>query len=253
MRGVFVTGTDTNCGKTEISLALMAAWQTRGARVLGMKPVACGCDPSPQGPRNADALRLLAQGSAAAPYDLVNPYAFSPPIAPHIAAARAGVEITLDPIVGAYRALSAGCDLLVVEGVGGWRVPLSSTLSVNDIPTALDLPVILVVGLKLGCLNHALLTAESIRAQGRPLAGWIANGIDPELQAGDENIATLAALLDAPCLGVIPWLERPVPEALAGFLHFEFLERPDGANDAAWPWIPASWRKGRTHSVGTGQ
>jgi dethiobiotin synthetase len=235
MRGVFVTGTDTNCGKTEISLALMAAWQARGARVLGMKPVASGCHPSPQGPYNADALRLLAQGSTAAPYHLVNPYAFVPPIAPHIAAGRVGVEIMLEPIVGAYRALSAGCDLVVVEGVGGWRVPLSPTLSVNDIPKALDLPVILVVGLTLGCLNHALLTAESIRAQGSPLAGWVGNGIDPELQAGDENIATLAALLDAPCLGVIPWLERPVPEALAGFLHPEWLERPDRASGDAWP------------------
>jgi dethiobiotin synthetase len=242
MRGIFVTGTDTHCGKTEISLALMAARQARGARVLGMKPIASGCDPSPQGPRNADALRLLAQGSTAAPYHLVNPYAFGPPIAPHIAAGRAGVEITLDPIIDAYRALSTGCDLLVVEGVGGWRVPLSPTLSVNDIPKALDLPVILVVGLKLGCLNHALLTAESIRALGSPLAGWVGNGIDPELQAGDENIATLAALLGAPCLGIIPWLARPVPEALAGFLHSELLELPDGAGGAAGPWLPASCR-----------
>ncbi len=238
MRGVFVTGTDTNCGKTAISLALMAARQARGARVLGMKPVASGCDPSPQGPRNADALRLLAQSSAAAPYHLVNPYAFVPPIAPHLAAARAGVEIRLDTIVSAYRALSAGCDLVVVEGVGGWRVPLSPTLSVSDIPRALDLPVILVVGLKLGCLNHALLTADSIRAQGSALAGWVGNGIDPELQAGEENRATLAARLDAPCLGVIPWLQRPVPDALAGLLHPAWLERSGGTSGAAYPGMP---------------
>ncbi|WP_295580469.1 dethiobiotin synthase [uncultured Lamprocystis sp.] len=224
MRGVFVTGTDTHCGKTEISLALMAARQARGVRVLGMKPVASGCDPSPQGPRNADALRLQTQGSIAAPYDLINPYAFIPPIAPHIAARRAGVEIRLDTIADAYRALSAACDLVIVEGVGGWRVPLSPTLSVSDLPKALALPVILVVGLKLGCLNHALLTAESIRAKGSPLAGWVGNRIDPELQAGAENLATLAARLDAPCLGVIPWREAPVPDALAGLLHPEWLE-----------------------------
>ena len=157
MSGVFVTGTDTDCGKTEVSLGLMAAWQARGERVLGMKPVATGCDPSPEGPRNADARRLQAQGSSVVPYGLVNPYAFVPPIAPHIAAGQAGVEILIAEIVGAYRALAAESDLVVVEGVGGWRVPLSASLFVSDIPKALGLPVILVVGLKLGCLNHALL------------------------------------------------------------------------------------------------
>ncbi|WP_295387538.1 dethiobiotin synthase [uncultured Thiodictyon sp.] len=219
MSGVFITGTDTDCGKTTVSLGLMAAWQARGERVLGMKPVASGCDLSPSGLRNADALRLQGQGSHAAPYELINPYAFAPPIAPHIAARQAGIEITAEPIARAYRALAAQCDRLVVEGVGGWRVPLSPRLSGSDLPGVLDLPVILVVRLKLGCINHALLTAESIRARGCTLAGWIGNGIDPGMQAGEENLATLGELIEAPCLGVIPSLEHPTPECLARLLR----------------------------------
>ncbi len=225
MSGVFVTGTDTDCGKTLISLGLMAAWQARGERVLGMKPVATGCGPSPAGLRNGDALRLQAQGSALAPYELVNPYAFAPPIAPHLAAARAGMEIALPPIASAYRALAAESDRVVVEGVGGWRVPLSARLSVSDLPLALRLPVLLVVGVKLGCLNHALLTMESIGAQGSRLAGWVANTIDPHMQASEENLATLTALLQAPCLGIVPWLPRPVPAQLADYLDPELLAR----------------------------
>ena len=237
MTGVFVTGTDTDCGKTEIGLGLMAAWQARGRRVLGMKPVATGCERTPAGLRNRDALRLLAQGSAEAPYGLVNPYAFEPPIAPHIAAGHAGVTIALEPIASAYRALAAECDLVVVEGVGGWRVPLGSNLSVSDLPKALDLPVILVVGIRLGCLNQALLSAESIRAQGCHLAGWVANGIDPAMQAGDENLATLAALMGAPCIGVLPWLDSPEPTDVAGHLHPELFDLP--------PQVPRPRVKGR--------
>jgi dethiobiotin synthetase len=229
MKGIFVTGTDTDCGKTEVSLGLMAAWQRRGLRTLGMKPVATGCKRGPSGLQNADALRLQAQGSTQAPYGLVNPYAFEPPIAPHIAAGQAGVEIQLGAIAGAYRTLAAESDRVVVEGVGGWRVPLSTSLSVNDLPPALKLPVLMVVGLRLGCLNHALLTAESIRAHGAHLAGWVANRIDPRMQAGDANLATLAALLGAPCVGVIPWLTAPEPRELAGYLNPELLALPPKA------------------------
>jgi len=223
MSGVFITGTDTDCGKTTISLGLMAAWQARGLRVLGMKPVATGCDPSPAGLRNRDALRLQAQGSSDAPYPLINPYAFAPPIAPQLAADRAGVAIAPGPIADAYRALAATADRVVVEGVGGWRVPLGPGLWLGDLARLLELPVILVVGLKLGCLNHALLSAESIRAQGHRLAGWIGNGIDPGLSARDENIATLAALIEAPCLGIVPWLHQPAAATLAGMLRLESL------------------------------
>jgi dethiobiotin synthetase len=224
--GIFITGTDTDCGKTEVALGLMAAWQSRGLRILGMKPVATGCTPEPAGPQNADALRLQVQGSSRAPYGLVNPYAFEPPIAPHIAAGLAGVEIELGPIAGAYRTLASESDLVVVEGVGGWRVPLSATLSVSDLPTAMNLPVLLVIGLRLGCLNHALLTAESIRAQGTQLAGWVANGIDPGMLESDANLATLAALLGSPCIGVVPWLSPPEPSELAGYLNPELLAWP---------------------------
>lgn len=229
MRGIFVTGTDTDCGKTEVSLGLMAAWQRRGLRTLGMKPVATGCERRPDGVQNRDALRLQAQGSSQAPYGLVNPYAFEPPIAPHIAAGQAGVAIELGVIAGAYRALAAESDRVVVEGIGGWRVPLSTHLSVSDLPGALQLPVLLVVGLRLGCLNHALLTAESIRVHGAHLAGWVANGIDPQMLESDANLATLAALLGSPCVGVVPWLNPPGSQELSGFLNPELLAWPQDA------------------------
>jgi dethiobiotin synthetase len=226
MKALFVTGTDTGCGKTEVSLGLMAAWQARGLRVLGMKPVATGGSDDPAGLRNDDALRLLAQGGAEVPYGLINPNVFAPAIAPHIAAGEAGNEIELAPIASAFRALCAETDRLVVEGVGGWRVPLSASLSVSDIPKALGLPVLLVVGMRLGCLNHAQLTWESIRAQGCHLAGWVANGIDPQMQAGDANLATLAALMGAPCIGVIPWQPDRTPESTAALLDPDAIDWP---------------------------
>lgn len=224
MHGLFVTGTDTGCGKTEISLGLMAAMQATGQSVLGMKPVASGCARSPNGLRNNDAVRLRAQGSTEAPYGLVNPYAFEPAIAPHIAAGESGVEIRIPNIEQAYRTLAGEADQVIVEGVGGWRVPLGPKLFVSDIPKALGLPVILVVGLKLGCINHALLTVESIQSTGGVLVGWVANQVDPTMLSRDANLATLAALIDAPCLGVLPWLEEPTPSELAGYLHPELVD-----------------------------
>jgi len=218
MKGVFVTGTDTDCGKTEIGLALMAALQDRGLDVLGMKPVASGCERTAEGLRNEDARRLRAQGSREMPYVQINPYAFEPPIAPHIAAGRAGVDIELDVVRESVQQLSTKSDFLLVEGVGGWRVPLGPSLSVSDLPLALDLPVILVCGIKLGCINHGLLTAECIRSSGARLAGWVANQIDPDMLARDENLATLAALLGAPCLGVVPWMASPDPRSIATHL-----------------------------------
>ncbi len=226
MKALFVTGTDTGCGKTEVSLGLMVAWQARGLRALGMKPVASGGDQGPSGLRNDDALRLRAQGGGSVPYGLINPYVFAPPIAPHIAAGEAGIEIELSPIASAFRALAAESDRLVVEGVGGWRVPLSASLSVSDIPKALGLPVLLVVGMRLGCLNHARLTWESIRAQGCHLAGWVANGIDPEMRASDANLATLAALMGAPCIGVLPWQPDRTPQATGALLDPDAIDWP---------------------------
>ena len=221
MSGFFITGTDTGCGKTEITLGLMAALQARGHRVLGMKPVASGCDRHPEGLRNADAERIRAQGTHAVPYALVNPYAFLPPIAPHVAAEQAGASIELDRIRAVHTELTRQADWVLVEGVGGWRVPLGPDGFVGDIPRTLDLPVILVVGLKLGCLNHALLTAESIQSSGLELAGWIANQVDPDMPALEANLETLQTLIQAPCLGVVPWMAEPDPQAIAACVQLD--------------------------------
>jgi dethiobiotin synthetase len=227
MSGFFVTGTDTGCGKTEITLGLMAALQRRGMRVLGMKPVASGCIHTASGLHNEDAMRLRAAGSAEMPYDWINPYAFEPPIAPHIAAAEAGIAIDLATIERAYARLARNADRVLVEGVGGWRVPLGPERSVGDIPVALDLPVILVVGLRLGCINHALLTADSIQWTGGRLVGWIGNQIDPDMAYREANLATLTERLTARCLGVIPWLQQPAPEIVGAHLHLKRIDRPD--------------------------
>ncbi|NEX23000.1 dethiobiotin synthase [Thiorhodococcus mannitoliphagus] len=222
--GVFVTGTDTGCGKTEITLGLMSALQSRGLRILGMKPVATGCEQDAEGLRNADAEQIRAQGSCDAPYGVVNPFAFSPPIAPHIAAGEAGVAISTTTMVTAFQSLRGEAEFVVVEGVGGWRVPLGPELWLGDIPKALDLPVILVVGLKLGCLNHAILTVESIQSAGVKLAGWIANQVEPAMLERDANLATLGALIQAPCIGTIPWLDRPAPAEIAAHLRLAQLD-----------------------------
>jgi dethiobiotin synthetase len=232
MKGVFVTGTDTDCGKTEVGLGVMVALKRRGLRVLGMKPIASGCERTADGLRNEDALRLQAEGSLEVDYDLVNPYCFEPPIAPHIAAGRAGLEIELEVIRDRAHKLAAQADFLVVEGVGGWRVPLGPALSVSDLPLSLGLPVVLVVGLKLGCINHSLLTAESVRATGNRLIGWIANQMEPNMRARDENLATLAALLGVPCLGVVPWQTSPDPRRVADILTLNGLVKPDPHGDS---------------------
>jgi dethiobiotin synthetase len=211
----FITGTDTGVGKTEVALALMAALQARGMRVAGMKPVAAGGITTPAGLRNDDAVRLQHQSSVSAAYELVNPYVFAAPIAPHLAAAAAGVVIDIDHIKRCYAALAAQSDALVVEGAGGWRAPLDEGRSMADLVVALELPVILVVGLRLGCLNHALLTAEAIARCGIRLAGWVANGIDPGFAYHVENVAYLERHLCAPLLGVIPCHEQAPPEAAA--------------------------------------
>jgi len=223
MSGLFVTGTDTGVGKTEVTLGLMAGLQQRGLTVLGMKPVASDGRVGDQGVRCEDALRIQARASVPMDYDTVNPYAFEPAIAPHVAAGRAGVEIELGRIRESYRALAARADHVIVEGVGGWRVPLGPCLAVDDLPGALDLPVVLVVGLRLGCLNHSLLTVESILDRGLSLAGWVANLLDPDMSALDENIATLAALIEAPNLGTVPWLDGPDPDLVAMHLNLDPL------------------------------
>lgn len=206
MAGYFVTGTDTGVGKTVISLGLMQLLQDQGLRVVGMKPVASGCERTSDGLRNTDALRLQHQSSDMPDYAMVNPYAFEPPIAPHIAAAQAGISIDLETLQKNYQSLSENADRVIVEGVGGWQVPLSKKASMTDFARLLELPVILVVGIRLGCLNHALLTARAIAADGLRLAGWVANTLPPVSAAMDENISSLKSMINAPLLGVLPAL-----------------------------------------------
>ncbi|MBO9661958.1 dethiobiotin synthase [Dokdonella sp.] len=217
-RGVFVTGTDTGIGKTYASVALLASLRARGLRAVGMKPVASGCRVTPQGLRNEDTEALIAASEPAPTYADGNPYAFEPAIAPHIAAREAGVEIELAPLRAAYARLARSADRVVVEGVGGWLAPLSETLMQADLARALELPVILVVGLRLGCLNHALLSARAIRADGCTLLGWIANHIDPHMARAEENLATLRARLAAPLLGVLDHGEDRRDTALSAVL-----------------------------------
>jgi len=216
--GFFVTGTDTGVGKTLVACALLRAYAGRGLRAVGMKPVAAGAVPTAQGLRNEDVESLVAAGNVIAPREHVNPYCFGLPIAPHIAAAQAGVTIESGRIQLAYRALAELADVVIVEGAGGFRVPLGPGLDTAQLAARLALPVVLVVGVRLGCLNHALLTADAIAARGLTLAGWVANHVDPDMIAADENIQTLGALIAAPLIARVAHGARPDPAALAGAL-----------------------------------
>ena len=208
-RGYFVTGTDTGVGKTLIAAALVRRFRGRGLRVAGMKPVASGSLETAGGLVNEDALILQREGSKRWPYATVNPLTYRPAIAPHVAAAAAGRPIDFDLIAGRFAELASDSDLVVVEGAGGWRVPLHGRRTIASLAAHLGLPVVLVVGMRLGCLNHAFLTAEAIERDGLRLAGWVANGIDPAFECRDENFATLQDWLPAPCLGEVPALSPP--------------------------------------------
>ena len=215
-RDFFVTGTDTGVGKTLVTAALLRRLRESGVTVAGMKPVAAGVVAGPEGPANPDALLLQAESSVRHPYALVNPWLFEPAIAPHIAAAEAGVVIDTDRIVEALEILRASADVVLAEGAGGFLVPIDSRRSFAELPGLLGMDVLLVVGLRLGCLNHALLTVDAIAARGYRLAGWVGNCIDPAFARRDANIATLTEMIAAPCLGIVPWLPDPgVGEAAA--------------------------------------
>lgn len=224
-RGVFVAGTDTGVGKTLVAAALLHQAAASGLRCAGVKPVAAGCER--QGGRwvNEDALLLQAAATLPLDYAEVNPVALVPAIAPHIAAAQAGIALDAAALAAAVEQVRArNADLLVVEGAGGWLVPLSARETMADLAARLGLPVVLVVGLRLGCLNHALLTARAIAAAGLPLAGWVGNTLDPRMPVREENLATLRALLPAPCLGVIPDLGAAAdPARAAAFLDLSPL------------------------------
>ena len=214
-RAFFITGTDTEVGKTYVSCALLHAMRREGLSAIGMKPIAAGVDASG---RNEDVVALMAASSVEAPYELINPYCFDDPIAPHIAAAEAGRHIEAGPIVAALTELEQQAEGIVVEGVGGFLVPLGEDFDAADLAQALALPVILVVGMRLGCLNHALLTQEAIRTRGLKLAGWVANRIDPGMLRFDENLAALRMRLDAPLLGIVPYDSRKNAQAAAASL-----------------------------------
>ncbi len=214
----FITGTDTDAGKTSVAAGLLCAAKQQGCSTLAMKPVASGCDMSAEGLRNSDALALIAQSTVQLPYTQINPYAFAPAIAPHIAAQEAGVELSVaDLYRTAQVILQQQADFTLIEGAGGWRVPISATEFLSDFAIALQLPVILVVGVKLGCINHALLSAQAILNDGLELAGWVANVVDPNCARLAENLATLQQLMPAPCLAEVPHLSTPSAEYVAGY------------------------------------
>lgn len=208
-QGYFITGTDTGVGKTLISAGLVYGFAQLGLSSAGMKPVAAGCRLVDGRLLSDDVEQLLAASNVALPLETVNPYAFEPPLAPHIAARMAGTRIGLEPIRSAFKKAAAAVDVLVVEGVGGFRVPLNEHEDTADLAAMLALPVILVVGMRLGCLNHAFLTAEAITARGLQIAGWIANRIDPEMAAFEDNVAALESGLNAPRLATLPFREFP--------------------------------------------
>jgi dethiobiotin synthetase len=203
--GVFVTGTDTGIGKTHASAALLRAMRLADRRVQGMKPVASGCECIDGDWRNEDALMLIDAASSDADYAWVNPYALPTPTAPQLAAAEEGVVIALPVITSAYRQLAAQADMVLVEGVGGWLAPLSDDLDQSDLVHALDLPVLLVVGLRLGCINHARLSEHSIRASGCRLLGWLGNAVEPGFDGDGRYFGALQRSMRSPCLGRLPF------------------------------------------------
>jgi dethiobiotin synthetase len=219
----FVTGTDTEIGKTLVSSALLLALSQRGFSTLGMKPVAAGADLIDGVLHNEDVDALMAAASVRAAPELVSPYLMQTPAAPHIVAELESVQISGAHIQTCYQALTQQADSVIVEGVGGFCVPLNADMDTADMAQTLGLPVILVVGMRLGCINHALLTAQAIAARGLKLAGWVANTVDDTMLYPDQNLAALRARIDAPLLGQIPRLATPTAQAAAGFLNLEFL------------------------------
>ncbi len=205
----FITGTDTNVGKTYIASALLKHFSTSGVSTVGMKPIASGCELNDAGELiNEDVVALKEASTVDAPLEVMNPYRFAPAIAPHIAAAQAGVTIEIAAIQNAYHQLVALADVVIVEGAGGFLVPINPSQTLADVAEAFALPIILVVGMRLGCINHALLTVQAIQARGLKLAGWVANEIQPEMPMFKENLDSLQQRIQAPCLSVLRYQEQ---------------------------------------------
>ncbi|MGV0005890.1 MAG: dethiobiotin synthase [Candidatus Porifericomitaceae bacterium WSBS_2022_MAG_OTU9] len=214
-KALLVTGTDTGIGKTRVAVSMLMSLGKMGLEVAGMKPVASGCRLEDGELKNEDALLLVEYSTVKLPYKLVNPFAYEPPIAPHIAAARSGQPIDFTVIETAFAAVSARAEFVVVEGVGGWRVPFAGSRGISFLAHSLRLPVLLVVGMKLGCINHALLTVEAIRKDNGSCAGWVANVVDPEYDTLNETVQTLSEALAMEPLAVVPHSATPEPLALS--------------------------------------
>jgi dethiobiotin synthetase len=219
----FVTGTDTEIGKTLVSSAILRKLVAGGVRACGMKPVAAGAELRDGELHNDDADSLVAAGNVHLPRNITTPYMLREAAAPHVAAALEGIVIDPVPIIAAYAEIAAASDAVVVEGVGGFRVPLSDSFDTADLAAQLNLPVILVVGLRLGCISHSLLTVEAIVARGLVLAGWVANEVQPDMPFADENIEALLARIPAPLLGRVPHMEQPSAAAAAEFIDLAGL------------------------------
>ena len=220
----FVTGTDTEVGKTFATTALLQAAKKAGLKTLALKPIAAGAEETSEGLQNEDALALMAAMTTKLPYAQVNPAVYKTPASPHISAAIDSKRASISRLVGVCRgALMQDFDMGFVEGAGGWRVPVNDREHLSQLPLEMNLPVILVVGMRLGCLNHALLTVEAIQRDGLALAGWIANCIDPAMGYRQENIETLNSAISAPCLGVIPHLSSNESAEASDFLKIDFL------------------------------
>jgi len=216
----FITGTDTDVGKTICTAALLHKAKLASKSTLGLKPLAAGCEETEHGLRNSDALALMAQSTEQLPYDQVNPVALKEAIAPHIAAERLNKPLSAARLVGYLRGVLMinRADFICIEGAGGWRVPLNAKETLAEVPKDLKLPVILVVGMKLGCINHAMLTMEAIHRDGLNVVGWIANLIDNDMDAYQENLDSLKKQIRVPCLGEVPYLTDPSVEAVAQYL-----------------------------------
>jgi dethiobiotin synthetase len=205
-QGLFITGTDTGVGKTLVSVSFVKALVRHGLRVAVMKPIASGSEHTSAGLRNADALALAEASNLVVPYASINPYCFEPAISPHIAAEEAKIEVDVGLIKSRFEALASSADFVVVEGAGGWYAPISKSKSMADLPKSLGIPALLVVGMRLGCLNHALLSKRAIEASGIELAGWVANTIDPTLERAAQNLSSLERMLESEPLAVFPFV-----------------------------------------------
>jgi dethiobiotin synthetase len=223
MKPLFVTGTDTGVGKTLVATAVVRGLAQSGLRVAAMKPVASGCTETPEGLRNEDALALQGAANVRSRYEDVNPYAFVPAIAPHIAAQETGIQMSIGRLEHAYERLALSADVVVIEGAGGWLTPLDSALSLADFAVLLNADVLLVVGLRLGCINHAVLTARAVQAVGLRLCGWVGNAIDPAFARREANLGTLSSSLRVHCLGLVPHSAHPTSADTVSHLDLRTL------------------------------